>query len=407
MKLSRGFRLLLIISIVAGAGWYFFGQSGESEKSGKHNGNNAAVPVGIAAAKTIDIPVYLQGLGNIVPRSNVIVHTRVDGQLMTVNFNEGQMVKKDQLLAQLDDRPFVAALEQAQGALARDQALLAEAKIDLDRYQTLWSQDSIAKQQLDTQASLVKQYEGAVLNDQGQLDSAKTNLIYTKITSPVNGRVGLRQVDAGNIVHAADANGIVIVAELQPITAIFTIPEDNVPDVNKHIAAGETLVAEAWDRDNKNKLADGTLAAVDNQVDPTTGTVKLRAEFANEDNSLFPSQFVNIRLKLNTLKDAVTVPGAAIQHGTKGAFVYLVKSDNTVTVQNITIGPADGETVSVTGLNAGDQVVTDGADSLREGAKIDIATGDSAAPATGDDNGKKHHKHKDGDNADKTSDKSP
>jgi len=407
MKFSKRSKWLIAILLLGGAGWYVFGHSNSDEKSGKKGGKNAAIPVAVAAAKAMDIPVYLQGLGNITPRSNVIVHTRVDGQLMTVNFQEGQLVKKDDLLAQIDDRPYIAALEQAQGALDRDKALLQNAKLDLERYKTLWSQDSVARQQLDAQASLVKQDEGAVLNDQGQVDSAKTNLIYTKITSPVNGRVGLRQVDAGNIVHASDANGIVIVAELQPITALFTIPEDNLPDVNKHINANDTLAAEAWDRDNKNKLADGTLIAVDNQVDSTTGTVKLRAQFSNEDNALFPSQFVNIRLKLDTLKDAITIPNAAIQNGTKGAFVYLAKPDNTVTVQPITIGPADGENVSISqGVSVGDQLVIDGADGLREGAKIEIETNDGKATENTKSDTAPHHKHKkDQDNADK--DKTP
>jgi len=427
------FKLLIICFLLVGAGWFFFGSSNndqdKSSGKGEHHGaggKNAAVPVALATAKTGDISVYLEELGSITPRSQVTVHTLINGQLMNVLFTEGQMVKKDNMLAQIDDRPYVAALEQAQGSLARDQALLAEAKIDLARYQLLWKQDSIAKQQLDTQASLVKQDEGAVLNDQGQVDNAKVNLVYTKITAPVNGRVGLRQVDAGNIVHTTDTNGIVVVTELQPITSIFTIPEDNIPNIFKHTADNNKLVAEAWDRDNKNKLATGVLTAVDNQVDSTTGTVKARAEFANEDNALFPSQFVNIRLKLDTLKDVVTIPTSAVQRGTHGTFVYLAKPDNTVSVQNITLGPADGEIVSVTeGIKIGDQMVVDGADNLRDGAKIEVAKSDTtatpagAAPAddtnaknddTKTDDAKKsgghHHKHqKGGDDTDK--DKTP
>jgi len=402
--------------VLVGLGWFFFGHHGDQDKTGgAKSGKNAVVPVGVAAAKTGDISVYLEGLGNITPRSNVTVHTLVTGELMNVLFSEGQMVKKNDLLAQIDDRPFAAALKQAEGLLLRDQALLAEAKIDLERYKLLWKQDSIAKQQLDTQASLVKQYEGAVLNDQGQVDAAKTNFAYTKITSPVNGRVGLRQVDAGNIVHSTDSNGIVIVAELQPITALFTIPEDNMPAIFKHVDIGEKLVAEAWDRDNKHKIATGVLSAIDNQVDTTTGTVKFRAKFANEDNALFPSQFVNIRLKLDTLKDVVTIPTSAVQRGTHGTFAYLVKSDNTVAVQNMTLGPADGDTVSVTeGISVGDQLVVDGADNLRDGAKIEISKNDNgvtpataAAPETATDKDAKsdekpHHNHKkDKDNADK------
>jgi len=385
----RKYLWIIIFCVVASGAWYYFYPSSD-DSGGKHKGSgkNSIVPVGTATAKTGDISVYLEGLGNITPRSTVTVHTLINGQLMKILFTEGQMVKKDQMLAKIDDRPYVALLEQAQGLLTRDQALLAEAKIDLARYKALWKQDSIAKQQLDTQTSLVKQYEGAVANDRGQIDTAKTNLIYTKITSPATGRVGLRQVDEGNIVHTTDTNGLVIVTELQPITAIFTIPEDSIPSVLKHVNGGDKLVAEAWDRDNKTKLATGVLTAIDNQVDPATGTVKFRAEFANKDSSLFPSQFVNIRLKLDTLSNVVTIPTSAVQRGTNGAFVYLVKPDKTVAVQNIILGPADGEAVSVSkGVSVGDQLVVDGADGLRDGAKIEIAATDQK-PASTPDNAK-------------------
>jgi len=411
--------VIVICAIAAGA-WYYWhspnedsgadkGKSAGDSGGGKHGGGggkNAPVPVSVATAKAGNISVYLDGLGNITPRSTVTVHTLINGELMRVLFDEGQMVKKGDLLADIDDRPYAALLEQAEGLLTRDQALLIEAKLDLERYKDLWAKDSIAKQQLDMQASLVKQYEGAVRNDQGQVDTAKVNLVYTKITSPVTGRVGLRQVDAGNIVHTTDSNGIVIVTELQPITAIFTIPEDNIGTVLKHVNAGEKLVAEAWDRDNKNKLATGTLTAIDNQVDPTTGTIKFRAEFANEDNALFPSQFVNIRMKLNTLADQVTIPVAGVQRGTHGNFVYLVNPDKTVTVQTITPGATEGEVAAIQqGLKLGDQVVVDGVDALHDGAKIEIAAADNApiADPAKDAKGKKteengdekqHHKHK-------------
>ncbi len=420
--------VILLCAAVLGTWYYFHTKSdtegGDQTKSsggsggGKHgDAKNATVPVGVATAKTGNISVYLQGLGNITPRSTITVHTLITGELMKILFDEGQMVKKNDTLALIDDRPYQALLEQGEGLLTRDKALLAEAKIDLARYKTLWAQDSIAKQQLDTQASLVQQYEGAVKNDQGQIDTAKIDIVYTKITSPVSGRVGLRQVDPGNIVHTTDTNGIVIVTELQPITALFTIPEDSIPTVLKLLDAGNKLTAEAWDRDNKTKLSKGALISVDNQVDPTTGTVKLRAEFANKDNSLFPSQFVNIRLKLNTLKNVVTIPSSGVQRGSKGTFVYLVKPDKTVAVQNVTLGPADGETVSVeSGVNAGDQVVVDGSDGLRDGSKIEIATSDSqpvtpvesakdkdAKDKKSDDSSsdKEHHKHKKHDDASK------
>lgn len=391
-RISRR-KLIAIIALLAVAVWFFFAHHSDDKNSAGRGAKGVAVPISVAVVKIADIPVYLSGLGNITPKSNVTVHTRIDGQLMKVLFNEGQIVKKDGVLAQIDDRSYMAALEQAKGTLAKDEALLAEAKIDFQRYQTLWKQDSIAKQQVDTQASLVKQYEGAVENDRGLLDNAKVNLVYTKITSPVSGRAGLRQVDAGNIVHASDANGIVIVAELQPITAIFTIPEDNVASVMQPFSRNEKLVAEAWDRDNKNKLATGTLTAIDNQVDSTTGTVKCRAEFANENNALFPSQFVNIRLKLSTQKDAVTIPAAAVQRGTKGEFVYLIQPDSTVLVQKIKLGAGNGDIVSVTeGIKDGDQMVIDGTDSLRDGTKIEIANKDAKNTDEKPDE-KQQHKH--------------
>jgi len=357
---------------VIGAAVYLYQNTG-GEKSGKHGKKDAPVTVSVATAKQGEINIYLNGLGNVAPTNVATLHSRVDGQLMRLLFKEGQFVKEGDLLAELDARPFEAQLDQAQGQMKRDQALLEEAKINLERYKTLFAQDSVAKQQLDAQQSLVKQYEGAVQNDKGQMTNAKLQITYAKITAPFSGQVGLRQVDPGNIVHSGDANGIAVVTQLQPITTIFNLPEDTIPKVMKQTQAGSKIIAEAWDREGKTKVAMGEVSAVDNQVDQSTGTIKLRAQFPNEDNALFPSQFINIRCLVETKKDAVIVPAAAIQHGAQGAFVYLAKADNTVKVQPVKTDATEGETVSIAeGIKPGDIVVTDGMDGLRENAKIEI-----------------------------------
>ncbi|HEU5047660.1 MAG TPA: MdtA/MuxA family multidrug efflux RND transporter periplasmic adaptor subunit [Rickettsiales bacterium] len=387
MRLSR---VIPAVLLVAGAGWLFYHheQSGKSDASRR----GGAVAVAVVAVKKGDIDVYLTGLGNITPPNTVTVRTRVDGQLMKLFFKEGQYVKEGDLLAQLDSRPFEAQLLQAQGQMMRDEALLSEAKIDYGRYKALFAKDSIAKQQVDVQQSLVKQYEGAVRNDQGLVDNAKLQITYSRITAPVSGRVGLRQVDQGNIVHASDANGIVVITQLQPITALFTVPEDNIPQVMERTQGDQKIGAEAWDRESRKKLADGTVIAVDNQVDPATGTVKLRAEFPNEDNALFPSQFVNVRCHVATKKDVLLMPLAAVQHGSQGTFVYLVQPDNTVKVRQVTLGATEGETVAVSdGVQAGDMVVVDGSDNLREDAKIMIPS--QEPQLQGQQHGEhKHHK---------------
>lgn len=365
--------LLLVILLLAGLGWWIFHSSGNSEHQGKFGG---VMPVGVALVRQGDIDIYLNGLGTVTPLNTVTVRSRVDGQLMRVLFTEGQHVKAGAPLAIIDPRPFEAQLEQARGQLLRDQALLSNAQLDLERYKTLFVEDSIAKQQLDTQASLVRQYEGTVKNDQGQVANAEVQLSYTKITSPIAGRVGLRQVDIGNIVHTSDANGIVVVTELQPITVVFALPEDQIPAVMKAFSGGGKLPVEAWDRDNKISLETGILLAVDNQADTTTGTVKFKAEFPNEDNVLFANQFVNVHMLLSTEHDATLMPTAAIQHGLQGTFVYKVNSDGkSVSVQPMTLGVTEGETVAVEkGLSPGDRVVTDGSDSLRDGAEIKIVS---------------------------------
>ena len=364
-----GAAVLLVLFIV-----WFCSPAKDETTSGRNGKNGAPTAVGAATVKTGDIHIYLNGLGTVTPKNAVVVHSRVDGQLMHVLFQEGQEVKAGDLLAEIDPRPYQAQLDQASGQLMRDQALLKDAEINLKRYQELFTQDSIAKQQMDTQESLVKQYKGAVKADQGVVDNAKVQLVYTQITSPINGRIGLRQVDPGNIVHAGDANGIAVVTQLQPITVIFSLPEDNIPIVMKRIQDSNPLIVEAWSRDGKTKLATGMLLAVDNQVDVTTGTVKFKSQFHNEDNMLFSNQFVNVHMLLDTQKNAVLIPSAAVQRGTQGTFTYVV-NDKAVVLQKITVGATEGENVAVTsGLKAGDVVVVDGSDSLRDGAKIKIAT---------------------------------
>jgi multidrug efflux system membrane fusion protein len=343
-----------------------------------------AIPVGAVAAKKGDMNVYIVGLGAVTPVYTVTIKSRVDGQLMDVFFKEGQMVKKDDLLATIDPRPYQAQLLQAEGQLARDQALLKDAQIDLERYRVLWKQDSIPKQQLDTQEYLVRQYEGAVKMDQGLVDNARVQVVYTRITAPINGRVGLRLVDPGNIVHAADANGLLVVTQLQPITVIFPIPEDSLPPVLAKLKAGQRLPVDAWDRAEAKKLAGGTLLTVDNQIDTTTGTVRLRAIFENQDNALFPNQFVNAHLLINVLRGTVIVPPGAIQRGSQGTFVYVVRPDHTAQVRPVTVGEIQGPTASVqSGLAPGELVVVDGAERVREGVRVEVRMRDNGTARRG------------------------
>jgi multidrug efflux system membrane fusion protein len=385
--LARRKRVLTIIAIVAivliGALiWYLGarpdsaknqGSRGAADRSGRGDPSAAAIPVSVAAVRQGTFDVYLFALGTVTPINTVLVRSRVDGQVMRVAFEEGQMVNAGDLLAEIDPRPFEVQLTLASGQLARDQALLENARIDLDRYRTLLSQDSISRQQVDTQESLMRQYEAAVQSDQGGIANAKLQLTHARIVAPITGRVGLRQVDPGNIVRATDATGIVVITQLQPIGIVFPIPEDALPRVMKRLRAGDRIPIDAFDRAQKEKLGSGRLLTVDNQIDTATGTVKLKAEFPNTENALFANQFVNVRLPLETRQNATLVPSAAIQRGAAGTFVYVVKDDLSVAVTPVKLGPVQGEISTVeSGVAAGAKVVIDGADRLRDGVKVEL-----------------------------------
>jgi len=375
------------VAVVVVAGALLALQSYENIAPGTVEARKPAPPSGPApqtvrdaAAIKGDIPIFIDALGTVTPIATITVRTQIAGKLQEVAFKEGQLVKAGDFLAQIDSRPYQATLAQAQGQLAKDTALLAQAQSDLGRYQTLVKQDSIARQQVDDQTFLVQQDRAAMASDQAQIDAANLNINYTHITAPVSGRVGFRLVDQGNYVQPSDANGLVVITQLQPITVFFSIPEDSLQRVSARLNSGASLAVTVFDRNNVKQLATGELTTIDNQVDTATGTVKLRATFANDDFALFPNQFVNVRLLVDTLAGAVVAPNAAIQLGSIGNFVYVVRDDDTVTVRKVTIGAADADrTAILSGLNVGENVVIDGVDRLREGAKVSVRNGQGAS----------------------------
>jgi multidrug efflux system membrane fusion protein len=366
---------LLVVLVVAGIVWWTRHQNAPQQEAGTGRGGgrfgNAPMSIVPETIGKGDIGINLNALGTVSSLATVTVRTQISGYLVKVAYKEGDEVKKGDLLAEIDSRPYEAALAQQRGQLARDEAQLKGAQVDLARYQGLAAQNAVPRQQLDTTTALVGQYQGTVEADRALVKAAEVNLAYTKIVSPLDGRVGLRLVDQGNYVTPGDTNGLVVITQIHPISVLFTVPEDNLQAIAKRLQSGATLPVTALDRTGANKLAEGTLTTFDSQIDPTTGTIKLRAQFPNEDKTLYPNQFVNIRLLLDTHKDVVTMSTAGIQRGVPGTFVYLIKDDSTVTVRPVKLGVTDGNRVEVlSGLAPGDRVVIDGADKLREGAKV-------------------------------------
>jgi multidrug efflux system membrane fusion protein len=352
--------------------------AGAAGRGRRGQNNQPSQPVMVQAAAIGDLNIYLEGLGTVVPLANVTLRAQIAGQLMEVDFKEGQLVKQGDLLAVIDPRPYEVAIQQAHGQLVQAQAQLQDAQINLTRYEKLSQQDSISTQQVDTQRALVSQYTGQVEADLAAINSAKLNLSYCHVTAPVAGRVGFRQIDPGNYVTPGDANGLVVLTQVKPTTVIFTLSEDNVPDVAARLHSGAVIPIDAYDRTQTRKLASGTLATIDNQVDATTGTFKLRALFPNDDESLFPNQFVNVRMLLDIDRGATVIPASAIERGQPGTFVYIVKPDNTVTARPVKLGQAEGERVAVlSGLAVGERVVIDGADKLKEGMPVTTQGPDS------------------------------
>jgi multidrug efflux system membrane fusion protein len=385
LRSRRRVVLISFFALLALAGVVWWSKQESAPQQGGAGRNAAPMSIVPEPVGKGDIGINLNALGTVTSLATVTVRTQISGYLMKIGFKEGQDVKKGDLLAEIDSRPYEATLTQAKGQLARDEALLKGAQVDLGRYQNLAAQNAVPHQTLDTQVALVAQDQGTVEADRGIVRSAEVNLQYCRILSPLDGRVGLRQVDQGNYVTPGDTNGLVVITQLQPISVLFTVPEDNLQGISKRLQDGAVLPATAYDRSGANKIAEGTLQTFDSQIDPTTGTIKLRAQFPNESRTLYPNQFVNIRLLLDTHKDVTTISTAGVQRGVPGTFVYLVNADNTVSVRKVELGVTDGERVEVrSGLAPGDHIVIDGADKLRDGAKINIRTetGASIAPAT-------------------------
>lgn len=367
MRVGAALALVAVALLAAGGVWWYQARQEASQDMGTGRRGPAAQPVSVGVVQRRDMRVLVSAIGTLQPRATAVVRAKISGELMALHFKEGDEVKAGQLLAQIDPRSYQAAADQARGTLMRDQALLRNARLDLQRYQELKAQDSIASQQVDTQAALVRQYEGTVAADQAQLDAARLQLSYTRVTAPIAGRLGLRQADLGNVLNPADANGIVTITQLRPMDAVFAVPQAQLDRIRERQARGGDLPVELWDREHGQLLARGRLGALDNAIDPATDTLKVKAAFANADGRLFPNQFVNVRLQVDLLPAVLTVPTAAVQN----SYVYLVQDDGTVTQRRLRLGVTDGDRVSVEGdLPEGARVVTDGLDRLREGARV-------------------------------------
>lgn len=383
---------LLVLLLIAGLCWVFWPSSPATKApgAGKPGGGRPGfgafggpVPVRVAPATVGDFPLYYKALGTVTATNTVNVRSRVGGELVKINFKEGQRVKAGDLLAEIDPRSYQIALQQAEGTLAQNQAQLKNAQIDLERYKGLFAEDSIAKQTLDTQAALVAQYQGTIKTNQAAVGDARLNLDFTRIRAPISGRLGLRQLDVGNLVAANDTTALVVITQTQPITVVFTLPETELSTVLSRYRSGAQLPVQAWDRGDTQQLSVGVLSSLDNQIDTTTGTLKFKAGFENQDEMLFPNQFVNVRLLADTLKDVVLVPSAAMQFGTNGTFAYVMDGDNKVTIRSLKLGASDGDlTVVKEGLAKGERVVLEGTDRLRDGSEVEVVNDSSDVPAT-------------------------